>query len=140
MHTVDVLLVCAAVIAVVLAAGILARQRYMLRATGTVPLAMQRGSRWLYGVGRYDGGELRFYRALGWGTRPTRVLRQGRVEVLGRRGPQDAERRTLPPTAVVVECRVDGETFAFAIGESAYTGFVSWLESSAPRSGDLRRE
>src|SRR3954467_1667654 len=134
MRTVDISVVCVAVIAVVLSGGILARQRYMLRATGTVPLAMQRGSRWLYGVGRYDGGELRFYRALGWGTRPTRVLRQGHVEVLGRRGPRDTERKTLPPTAVVVECRVDGETFAFAIGESAYTGFVSRLESSAPRS------
>jgi hypothetical protein len=134
MRTVDISVVCIAVIAVVLSAGILARQRYMLRATGTVPLAVQRGNRWLYGVGRYDGGELRFYRALGWGTRPTRVLRQGHVEVLARRGPRDVERKTLPPTAVVVECRVDGETFAFAIGESAYTGFVSWLESSAPRS------
>jgi len=126
--------VCVAVIAVVLAAGILARQRYMLRATGTVPMAIQRGSRWGYGVGRYDGDELRLFRALGWGTRPTRVLRQGQVEVLARRGPRDVERKTLPPTAVVVECRVDGETFVFAIGESAYTGFVSWLESSAPRS------
>ena len=132
MHTVDITVACIAVVVVVLSAGILARQRYMLRATGTVPLAMQRGHRWLYGVGRYDGGELRIYRALGWGTRPSRVLRQGHVEVLGRRGPRDAERKTLPPTAVVVECRVDGETFAFAIGESAFTGFVSWLESSAP--------
>jgi hypothetical protein len=133
-HTVDVIVVCIAVVLLVLSAGILARQRYMLRATGTVPLAMQRGNRWLYGVARYDGGELRFYRALGWGTRPSRVLRQGHVQVMGRRGPREVERRTLPPTAVVVECRVDGETFAFALGESAYTGFVSWLESSAPRS------
>ncbi|MDT4918778.1 MAG: hypothetical protein QOH89_3478 [Pseudonocardiales bacterium] len=134
MHTLDVIGVCAAVIAVVLAAGILARQRYMLRATGTVPLAMLRGHRWVYGVGRYDGNELRLYRALGWGTRPTRVLRQGSVEVLARRGPQQAELKTLPSTAVIVDCRVDGETFAFAIGDSAFTGFVSWLESSAPRS------
>lgn len=134
MHTVDISVVGIAVIAVVLSAGILARQRYMLRATGTVPMAIQRGNRWVYGVGRYDGDELRLFRALGWGTRPTRVLRQGHVEVLARRGPRDADRKTLPPTAVVVECRVDGETFAFAIGESAYTGFVSWLESSAPRS------
>ena len=133
MHTVDISVVSIAVVAVVLSAGILARQRYMLRATGTVPLAMQRGSRWVYGVGRYDGDQLRLFRALGWGTRPTRVLRQGHVEVLGRRGPSAAERKTLPPMAVVVECRVDDETFAFAIGESAYTGFVSWLESSAPR-------
>jgi hypothetical protein len=34
---------------------------------------------------------------------------------------------------VVVEVRAEGEMVAFAIGESAFTGFVSWLESSAPR-------
>jgi len=117
---------------VVVCAGILARQRQMLRSTGAVPMAMQRGTRWLYGVGRYNGGELRFYRALGVGTRPSRVLRQGHVEVLGRRQPTDSERRSLPSTVVVVECRTDGERVAFAIGESAFTGFVSWLESSAP--------
>lgn len=132
MHTVDVLLACTVVASLTFAAGILARQRYMLRTTGAVPLAMQRGSRWLYGVGRYEGSEFRFYRALGWGTRPSRVLRRGHVDVLGRRGPRDAERGSLPPTAVVVECRVEGETLALAFGESAFTGFVSWLESSAP--------
>jgi Protein of unknown function (DUF2550) len=131
-HTVDVIVVCAAVVIVVLFAAILARQRHMLRATGAMPLALQRGNRWLYGIGRYQGGELRFYRALGVGTRPSRVLRRGQVEVLGRRSPYDSERGSLPSTAVVVECRTDGETLALAIGESAFTGFVSWLESSAP--------
>jgi Protein of unknown function (DUF2550) len=131
-HTVDIIVVCTAVVIVILFGAILARQRYMLRTTGAVPLAMQRGNRWLYGIGRYRGGELRFYRALGVGTRPTRVLRRGHVQVLGRRAPFDAERGSLPATAVVVECRTDGETVAFAIGESAFTGFVSWLESSAP--------
>lgn len=133
MHTVDVLVVCVVVIAVAVSAAILARQRYMLRTTGAVPLAMQRGARWLYGIGRYEGGELRFYRALGWGTRASRVLRRGQVEVLGRRAPTAAELRSLPANAVIVQCRTDGDTFAFAIGDSAYTGFVSWLESSAPR-------
>ena len=133
MHIVDVIVLCIAVACIVVGAAILARQRQMLRSTGALPLAMQRGHRWLYGVGRYNGGELRFYRALGVGTRPSRVLRRGHVEVLGRRGPSDAERGSLPATVVVVECRVDGETVAFALGESALTGFVSWLESSAPR-------
>jgi hypothetical protein len=132
-HTVDIIVVCAAVAAIVGSAGILARQRHMLRSTGAVPMAMQRGTRWLYGVGRYIGSELRFYRALGVGTRPSRVLRRGHVDVLGKRAPSDSERGSLPATVVVVECRADGETVAFAIGESAYTGFVSWLESSAPR-------
>jgi hypothetical protein len=132
-HTVDVVVVCVAVLVVVLFAAILARQRYMLRTTGAVPLALQRGHRWLYGIGRYQDGELRFYRALGWGTRPSRVLRRGHVQVLARRAPYDSERGSLPPTAIVVDCRVNGEVLAFAIGESAFTGFVSWLESSAPR-------
>ena len=131
MHTVDQIVVWTAVVLVVLGAAILARQRHMLRATGAVWLAMRRGRRWVYGVGRYDGSELRVFRAIGIGTRPSQVLRRGQVEVLSRRGPLESER--LPDTAVVVECRVDGETFAFAVGQSAFTGFVSWLESGAPR-------
>jgi hypothetical protein len=132
-HTFDIIVVCTVVVVVVVFAAILARQRQMLRTTGALPMALQRGHRWLYGVGRYQGSELRFYRALGWGTRPTRVLRRGRVQVIGRRSPVASESGALPPTSVVVECRAEGETLAFAIGESAFTGFVSWLESGAPR-------
>jgi hypothetical protein len=129
-RTVDIIAACVAVLVIVVFVGILARQRYMLRTMGAMPLAMQRGTRWLYGVARYQGGELRFYRALGVGTRPSRVLRRGQVEVLGRRAPYDSERGSLPPSVVVVECRTGGETVSFAIGESAFTGFVSWLESA----------
>jgi len=132
-HTFDVIVVCTAVAFVVVFAVILARQRYMLNSTGALPMAVHRGNRWIYGIGRYQQGELRFYRALGWGTRPTRVLRRGRVQVLTRRAPMAGESGVLPPTSVVVECTADGEHLAFAIGESAFTGFVSWLESSAPR-------
>jgi hypothetical protein len=131
-HTVDVILVCVAVAALVAMITILARQRYMLRATAAMPLAVQRGHRWLYGIARYVGGELQWYRALGIGTRPTRVLRRGEVEVVARRSPSAAEGGSLPATAVVMECRMDGEVLVIAIGESAYTGFISWLESSAP--------
>jgi hypothetical protein len=131
-HTVDVIVVCAAVLVALLFAGVLARQRYMLRLGGAVPLAVQRGNRWLYGIARYQGGELRWYRALGIGTRPSRVLRRGEVEVLGHRGRRESERGSLPETAVIVECRSGEETFAVALGDSAFTGFVSWLESSAP--------
>ena len=132
MHTVDIVLVCLGIVVVLVMIAILARQRQMLRTAGAVPIALQRGHRWLYGVGRYVGGELRFYRAIGVGTRPTRVLRQGHVELIGRRGPTPAEAGSLPPTAVIVQCRTGGEVVALAIGESAFTGFISWLESSAP--------
>lgn len=132
MHTVDLVVVCVAVVVVIVFAAILARQRQMLRTTGAVPIAVRRGNRWVYGIARYIGDELRFYRAFGVGTRPTRVLRRGQVELLARRGILDVERGSLPASAVVVDCRADGETVSLAIGESAFTGFVSWLESSAP--------
>lgn len=132
MHTVDIVAACVAALVVVVFVAILARQRYMLRSTGALPLAMQRGNRWMYGVGRYQSGELRFYRAIGVGTRPSRVLRRGHVEVLGRRERTESERGSLPASIVVVECRVDEDTVSFALSESAFTGFVSWLESSAP--------
>lgn len=134
MHIIDIAVVCAAVVVLFGFAIILARQRFMLRAEGTIPVALRltATSRWQYGVARYAGGQLRWYRSLGVGTRPNRVLERRQVSVVGRRSPGKADLQALPPTAVIVECR-DGEADVFlALGESAYTGFVSWLESSAP--------
>jgi hypothetical protein len=130
---VDIFAVCVVLLVVVLFAAVLARQRHMLRLGGAVPLAVQRGNRWMYGIGRYYGGELRWYRALGIGTRPSRVFRRGDVQVLRRRPRLDTERTMLPENAVVVSCRVGNDMLDLALGDSAFTGFVSWLESSAPR-------
>jgi hypothetical protein len=133
-HIIDIVVVCLAIVVLLLCALVLARQRFMLRAAGTIPVALRPspGSRWQYGVGRYAGGELRWYRSLGVGTRPNRVLQRRSVQVVSRHKPGQADLQSLPATAVVVECR-DGDAPLFlALGESAYTGFVSWLESSAP--------
>lgn len=134
MHIFDVVAACVACLVLVALIAILARQRQMLRTTASLPLAVQRGNRWVYGIARYSGGELQWFRALGVGTHPSRVLRQGGVEVLTRRAPRPDERKSLPGSVVVIDCRADGEPVSLAIGESAYTGFISWLESSAPRS------
>lgn len=132
MHTVDVLAVCAAVLVLVLCALILARQRYMLRSAGSIPLAVRSGNRWLYGIARYIGGELRWYRSLGLGTRPTRVFLRSELYILGHRAPTADEARSLPANAVIVDCRVGSGEVVIALGEGAYTGFISWIESSAP--------
>jgi hypothetical protein len=133
-HIVDVIVVCAAVVVLVACGLVLARQRFMLRAPGTIPVALLPGAavRWQYGVARFAGGELRWYRSLGVGTRPNRVLRRRDVTVLGRRPVLQSEQQSLPSTAVVVQCRDGNAELSLALGESAYTGFVSWLESSAP--------
>ena len=134
MHIIDIAVVCAAVVVLLGCAIILARQRFMLRAEGTIPVALRpsAASRWQYGVARYAGGELRWYRSLGLGTRPNRVLERRQISVVGRRDPGKADLQALPSTAVIVECRDRDSAVFLALGESAYTGFVSWLESSAP--------
>ncbi len=133
MHVVDLIGVSAAALVLVAIVLILARQRFMLRAPGTIPLAIRaRSNHWQYGVARFSGGELCWYRSLGLATRPSRVLQRARLSVLSRRPPVGAELQSLPATAVIVECRVGDSAVFMALGESAYTGFVSWLEASAP--------
>jgi hypothetical protein len=132
-HIVDLIALCAAALVLLVIVSILARQRFMLRAPGAIPVALrltQRSSRWQYGVARYVAEELRWYRSLGFGTRPTRVVRRGELSVLGRRAPVESERMSLPAHAVIVDCRDPAGELAFAFGEGAYTGFVSWLESA----------
>jgi hypothetical protein len=113
-------------------AGVLARQRYMLRVGGAVGLAIQlHGTRWTYGIARYVGGELRWYRAMGIGTRPSKVLDRADLTILSRRSPDAHEASSLPPTAVVVECRDGQQNCTLAFSEGAFTGFVSWLEAAS---------
>jgi hypothetical protein len=134
-HAVDLVVALAAVVVVILCVAILARQRYMLHTAGAIPLAIRlRGNRWLYGIARYVGGELRWYRALGIGTRPSRVLQRSQLQVVGRRAPDPSELGSLPATAIIVECTDGTAVTILALSESAFTGFVSWLEASAPMS------
>jgi hypothetical protein len=134
-HVVDIIVAVAAGLLVVLFAAVIARQRYMLRVAGGVPVAVRvRGNRWVYGIARYAGGELRWYRGIGVGTKPTSVLNREQLSVLTHRAPVPAELPSLPATSIVVECRYGDTTAVFGFSEGAYTGFISWLEASAPRS------
>jgi len=131
-HTIDLLALATAAVFIVLMAGVLARQRYMLRVGGAVPLALRTdGGRWGYGIARFLGDELRWYRAFGFGTRPSRVMHRAQLQILSRRQATAAESSSLPATAVVVECRHAGRPCTLAFSESAFTGFVSWLEASS---------
>ncbi len=134
MAVVDLIFAIALILVVIVLASIVARQRQMLRSAGAIPLATRRGSRWLYGVGRYSGNELRWYRAIGIGTRPSRIIQRDDLQVVGQRPPTGQERSSLPASAIIVECRDSTGDVTIALADGAYTGFVSWLESSAPSS------
>jgi hypothetical protein len=134
-HIVDIVVLCIAAVVLLGCAIILARQRFMLRAPGSLPVALRPApnARWQYGVARYAGGELRWYRSLGFGTRPNRILNRRNVSVIGHRSPDPHETGSLPATAIIVDLRDRGTELALALSDGAYTGFVSWLES-APMS------
>lgn len=134
MHTIDIVLACAAVLVVLIFAAVLARQRFMLHVAGAVPMAIQvRGHRWVYGVGRYAGDDLRWYRALGLGTRPTIVLHRTQLSVTSHRRPEADELASLPASAYIVVCAYGSGAATLGLSDGAFTGFVSWLEASAPR-------
>ncbi|MHA3701379.1 DUF2550 domain-containing protein [Jatrophihabitans sp. YIM 134969] len=134
---VDVVVVVVVVLVVLLFAGVLARQRFMLRGVGGIPLALRTETpatkRWLYGVAQYHGDELRWYRAMGVGSKPNRTLLRAEIEVVGQRAPRADEVSALPASATVVEVRDPAGTVSLGFGEGAVTGFLSWLEASAPR-------
>lgn len=135
MNIVDFLVGGAVVLILVVLVAVLARQRYMLRVAGGVPVAVRvRGDRWVYGIARYAGGELRWYRGIGIGTRPTAVLHRSELSIVTHRPPGPAELASLPAAAIIVECRYGDGTATFGFSESAFTWFVSWLEASAPMS------
>jgi hypothetical protein len=134
MHVADVIAACLVCLALLFFCAVLARQRYMLRTPGALPVAVRRGSsRWTYGIARFVGNELRWYRAWGMGTRATLNLCRPNLTILHHRRPEPGELASLPETARIVECRIaGGDTWTLAFNESAFTGFVSWLEA-APR-------
>ena len=133
MRIVDIVGAVAILLVIIVFSLIIARQRHMLRSAGGIPLAVRRGARWHYGIGRYADDELQWFRALGIGTRPTLTLRRVELEVISRQSASQVDQAALPPTAVVVECRDSAGMVTLGLAEGAYTGFVSWLEASAPR-------
>jgi hypothetical protein len=134
-HAVDVVVGCAAVLIILVLAAVLARQRYMMRGAGGLAVAIRvRGNRWIYGIARYVGGEFRWYRAIGLGNRPSRVMHRDALRITNHRRPIESERSSLPPTVIIVECYDAEGSATLAFSEGAFTGFVSWLEASAPMS------
>jgi hypothetical protein len=129
---VDIVGICVAVLVIAFMAAVIARQRYMINVRGGQAVAVKvRGERWVYGIGRYAGNQLRWYRAIGIGTRPTKVLDRAELRILRSRPPYESERTSLPAGAVVVECSHGPNAAVLAFGESGFTGFVSWLEAAS---------
>lgn len=113
---------------------VLVHQRRMVASAGGLPVALKRaGERWANGVGRYAGDEFIWYRTLSLSPTAAMRLPRSQLRVTATRA-WDANRdAALRPNLAIVECRLNGTQLSLGFPEDGVTGFLSWLEASAPR-------
>ncbi|MET7288165.1 DUF2550 domain-containing protein [Streptomyces sp. NPDC005573] len=137
------LTVCGIVVALVVVGLFLfgLRRRLIQRSGGTfdcslrwdvTELADAGGKGWSYGVARYNGDRIEWYRVFSYALRPRRTLERSAIEVAGRRLPEGEEELALLSDAVVLACTVRGTRLELAMSEDALTGFLAWLEAAPP--------
>ncbi len=90
------------------------------------------GKGWVYGVARYSGDRIEWFRVFSYAPRPRRVLDRGAIEVVERRTPQGEEELALLSDAVVLVARHRELRLELAMSEDALTGFLAWLEAAPP--------
>ncbi|WP_338896038.1 DUF2550 domain-containing protein [Streptomyces sp. TG1A-60] len=140
------LTVCGSVIALVVV-GLFVfglRRRLIQRSGGTFDCSLrwdapekpgkgdENGKGWGYGVARYNGDRIEWYRVFSYSFRPRRVLERSAIEVAGRRTPEGEEELALLSDAVVLACQHRGTRLELAMSEDALTGFLAWLEAAPP--------
>ena len=141
------LLLCGAVVLLVLA-GLFAfgvRRRLIQRSGGTFDCNLRwevsqqeaeepSGKGWAYGIARYNGDRIEWFRVFSYAPRPRRHLVRGAIDVLERRSPLGEEEQALLSDAIVLACAVGPERtrVELALSEDALTGFLAWLEAAPP--------
>ncbi|MDF9815700.1 DUF2550 domain-containing protein [Streptomyces sp. SPB162] len=90
------------------------------------------GKGWVYGVARYNGDRIEWFRVFSYSPRPRRVLDRPAIEVVSRRPPQGQEELALLSDATVLLCAHRGTRLELAMSEDALTGFLAWLEAAPP--------
>lgn len=90
------------------------------------------GKGWVYGVGRYNGDHVEWFRVFSYAPRPRMTLERDRIQVRARRKPEGEEELALLSGAVVLVCRHDTRDLELAMSEDALTGFLAWLEAAPP--------
>jgi hypothetical protein len=135
--------VCGVVVALVLV-GLFVfglRRRHIQRSGGTFDCSLRwnvpeepdtSGKGWGYGVARYNGDRIEWFRVFSYAPRPRRVLERSAIEVAGRRAPEGEEELALLSDAVILACHHRGTRLELAMSEDALTGFLAWLEAAPP--------
>ncbi|GAA2777696.1 DUF2550 domain-containing protein [Kitasatospora sp. CM 4170] len=98
----------------------------------SAPVPQTDGKGWVFGIGRYSGDSIEWFRVFSYAPRPRKVLPRREIEVLGRRYPEGQEELALLSGSVVLRCLHNGAPLELAMSEDALTGFLAWLEAAPP--------
>jgi len=112
------------------------RRRGITRHAGTFECCVRTAgrSRFTLGMARYAGDRLEVFRWFSLSYWPRAVFERSLIVETGRRKPIGREVMLLGAGEVVVlEFTYDGRPAALALGQSALTGFLAWIEASPPR-------
>lgn len=90
------------------------------------------GKGWAYGIARYNGDQIEWFRVFSYAPRPRRFLERNLIEVHQRRHPEGEEELALLSDAVILACSLHGTRVELAMSEDALTGFLAWLEAAPP--------
>jgi hypothetical protein len=121
--------------------GLVVRRRVLDRTGGTVDMSLRvarhgqlpNGSlHWSFGVGRYDGDRLVWFKTFSPSPRPRRVIERATLTVSGRRSPHGAEAVAVVAGADILQCVAGDTVMEIALPAAAVPGLMAWLEA-APR-------
>jgi Protein of unknown function (DUF2550) len=87
---------------------------------------------WHFGVGRYRGDQLAWYRLTSLRPGPSTVLDRMQLEIVERRTLAEAEVFAIPQADAVLRLRSGGQEVEVAMAPGVLTGFLSWLEAAPP--------
>jgi hypothetical protein len=130
-------IVAGAAVLVGLGLGGLFVRRTLLQRQGGFDMCLRIGTAgwsdgWVFGIARYRGDMLEWFRTFSIGTRVQRVLPRRNLTVVGRRLPAADEAYDLPAGHVVLIWEVGGERLEVSMSEAASMAFLAWLEAAPP--------
>ncbi|HLR93684.1 MAG TPA: DUF2550 domain-containing protein [Jiangellaceae bacterium] len=89
---------------------------------------------WVFGVGRFRGDRLDWYRTFSLALSPKRSLHRDQIGVRGRRELTEREHNELPSDHLVLEWSVDAGVLEASMTRGSATAFLSWVESAPPET------
>jgi hypothetical protein len=129
--------VAVAALVIVLALGGLFLRRRILQRQGAFDMCLRVGRNrwgggWVFGIGRYRGDDVEWFRTLSYGGRPKWSSPRSDLNVTDRRAPDPEEAYDLPAGHVVFVCATRAGSLEVSMSEGASMAFLAWLEAAPP--------